>query len=119
MTGFRWCNPKSTVWKGSKLSEILRYADVMLDERRHEVARAGVSVELTPREFELLAFFLVNPQRVLSKQQILDNVWPQDFRGSAEIVERYVRYLRRKLHALGPPLIRTVRQSGYVLDVQE
>jgi two-component system, OmpR family, response regulator len=102
-----------------KLSEILRYADVTLDERRHEVVRAGVRVELTPREFELLGFFLLNPQRVLSKQQILDNVWPQDFRGSAEIVERYVSYLRRKLHASGPPLIRTVRQSGYVLELPD
>ena len=101
------------------MSEILRYADITLDEPGHEVVRAGVRVELTPREFALLEFFLVNPQRVLSKQQILDNVWPQDFRGSTEIVERYVSYLRRKLHALGPPLIRTVRQSGYVLDLQE
>jgi two-component system, OmpR family, response regulator len=93
----------------------LRFADVVLNEATHEVWRAGTLVELTPREFDLLRFFLLNPRRVLSKQHILDRVWDQDFSGGPNIVETYVSYLRRKLHVLGPPLIHTVRFVGYTL----
>ena len=99
--------------------DVLRFADVALDERRHEVHRAGVPVELTATEFSLLRYFLLNPRRVLSKTQILQNVWRYDFGGNANVVETYVSYLRRKLDSLGPPLIRTVRQAGYMLDGPE
>jgi DNA-binding winged helix-turn-helix (wHTH) protein len=93
----------------------LRFADVVLNEATHEVTRAGVQVDLTPTEFNLLRFFLLNPRRVLSKPQILDCVWDADFGGDPRIVETYVSYLRRKLDPLGPPLIHTVRMVGYAL----
>ena len=99
--------------------DVLRFADVTLDEARHEVFRGGAKVELTATEFALLRFFLLNPRRVLSKGQILQNVWRYDFGGNANVVETYVSYLRKKLDVLGPPLIRTVRQAGYMLEVRE
>src|SRR6184192_829355 len=102
---------------GSELpGDVLRFADLMLDEGRHEVRRGDTLVELTATEFALLRFFLLNPRRVLSKGQILQNVWHYDFGGNSNVVETYVSYLRRKLDAVGPPLIRTVRQAGYMLD---
>ena len=63
-----------------------------------------------------MRFFLLNPRRVLSKGQILQNVWRYDFGGNSNVVETYVSYLRKKLDALGPPLIKTVRQAGYMLE---
>ena len=101
---------------GDLPGDVLRFADLMLDEGRHEVTRAGTTVELTATEFALLRFFLLNPRRVLSKGQILQNVWHYDFGGNSNVVETYVSYLRKKLDALGPPLIRTVRQAGYMLE---
>jgi two-component system, OmpR family, response regulator len=96
--------------------DVLRYADLTLDEARHEVHRGEACVDLTATEFALLRFFLRNPRRVLSKSQILQNVWKYDFGGSSSVVETYVSYLRKKLDAHGPPLIRTIRQAGYMLD---
>ena len=90
----------------------LRFADLEMDEDTHEVWRGGKTVELTATEFNLLRFFLLNPRRVLSKAQILDHVWHYDFGGDANVVETYVSYLRKKLDALGPPLIHTVRLVG-------
>ena len=96
--------------------DVLRFADLVLDERRHEVRRADAPLTLTATEFSLLRYFMLNPRRVLSKAQILQNVWRYDFGGNANVVETYVSYLRRKLDVCGPPLIRTVRQAGYMLD---
>ena len=93
----------------------LRFADVVMDEDSHEVWRGGAPVKLTATEFNLLRLFLLNPRRVLSKDQIIDHVWHYDFGGNQNIVETYVRYLRKKLEALGPPLIQTIRLVGYVL----
>ncbi|HEV2370221.1 MAG TPA: response regulator transcription factor, partial [Acidimicrobiales bacterium] len=93
----------------------LRFADLEMDDDTHEVWRAGRPVTLTATEFSLLRFFLMNPRRVLSKSQILDHVWHYDFGGEANVVETYVSYLRKKLDALGPPLIHTVRLVGYSL----
>ena len=104
---------------GELPGDVLRFEDLLLDEQRHEVSRAGTPVELSATEFNLLRFFLLNPRRVLSKGQILQNVWHYDFGGSTNVVETYVSYLRKKLDALGPPLIRTVRQAGYMLDDRE
>ena len=98
--------------------DVLRFADVTLDESRHEVFRGETPIDLTATEFNLLRFFLLNPRRVLSKSQILQNVWHYDFGGSRNVVETYVSYLRRKLDAAGPPLIRTVRQAGYMLEAE-
>ncbi len=96
--------------------DILRFADLVLDEERHEVRRGANAVPLTATEFSLLRYFLLNPGRVLSKLQILDNVWPYSYDGNPNLVETYVSYLRRKLDAAGPPLIVTVRQMGYRLE---
>jgi two-component system, OmpR family, response regulator len=93
----------------------LTVADLELDEESHEVWRGGEEVQLSPTEFNLLRYLMVNAGRVLSKAQILDHVWSYDFDGEANIVESYVSYLRRKLDAVGEPLIHTVRGVGYVL----
>ena len=97
--------------RGSRLA----FADLEMDTDTREVWRAGHAVELTATEFNLLRYFLLNPRRVLSKAQILDFVWDYDFDGNSNVLETYVSYLRKKLHALGPPLIHTVRLVGYVL----
>ena len=91
------------------------FADVEIDEDAHIVKRNGVEVALSPTEYELLRYLVVNGGRVLSKTQIIDHVWDYDFRGDVNIVETYVSYLRRKLDRLGPPLIHTVRGFGYCL----
>ena len=93
----------------------LQFADVELDVDTHEVWRARESLRLTATEFNLLRFFMENPRLVLSKTQILDNVWHYDFDGDPNVVETYVSYLRRKLDAHGPPLIQTIRLVGYTL----
>jgi two-component system OmpR family response regulator len=93
----------------------LRFADIVMDEDSHEVWRSGSAVRLTATEFNLLRLFLLNPRRVLSKDQIIDHVWHYDFGGNQNIVETYVRYLRKKLDAFGPPLIHTIRLVGYVM----
>ena len=97
--------------------DVLRFADLVLDEQRHEVLRGDTRVELTGTEFSLLRYFMLNPRRVLSKGQILQNVWRYDFGGNSNVVETYVSYLRKKLDLLGPPLIKTVRQAGYMLEL--
>ena len=96
--------------------DVLRFADLLLDEERHEVRRVETPITLTATEFSLLRYFMLNPRRVLSKPQILQNVWHYDFGGNANVVETYISYLRRKLDAAGPPLIKTIRQAGYMLD---
>jgi two-component system, OmpR family, response regulator len=95
--------------------EVLRFADLTLNEETREVWRGEESLQLTPTEFNLLRFFLLNPRRVLTKRQILDNVWHYDFGGDPNVVETYVSYVRKKLDRLGPPLIRTIRLVGYAL----
>ena len=105
--------------RGNLPGEVLRYADVMLDETRHAVFRGEQPVPLTATEFALLRYFMLNPRRVLSKAQILQNVWRYDFGGNANVVETYVSYLRKKLDAFGPPVIKTVRQAGYMLEVAD
>jgi two-component system, OmpR family, response regulator len=101
---------------GALPGDVLRFGDLVLDERRHEVFRGDAAIELTATEFSLLRYFMLNPRRVLSKGQILQNVWRYDFGGNSNVVETYVSYLRKKLDAAGPPLIKTVRQAGYMLD---
>jgi two-component system, OmpR family, response regulator len=103
---------------GEVPGDVFRFADLVLDDGRHEVTRGEATLDLTATEFNLLRFFMTNPRRVLSKEQILQHVWRYDFGGNTNVVETYVSYLRRKLDALGPPLIRTVRQAGYMLEAE-
>ena len=95
--------------------EKIRFADLELNEATHEVHRAGILLETSPTEFQLLRYLLINADRVVSKSQILDHVWQYDFRGDAGIVETYISYLRKKIDSFDPPLIHTVRGVGYRL----
>ncbi|MBP8919249.1 MAG: response regulator transcription factor, partial [Micropruina sp.] len=101
----------TTVRTGSQLV----VGDLVLDEDSHEVTRGGDEIRLTATEFELLRYLMRNPRRVLSKPQILDRVWNYDFGGQANVVELYISYLRKKIDAERPPMIHTLRGSGYVL----
>jgi two-component system, OmpR family, response regulator len=100
---------------GDQAPSRLTFADLELDEETHEVYRGGRRVQLSPTEFKLLRYLMLNPNRVLSKAQILDHVWNYDFRGDDNIVESYISYLRRKIDADQPRLIHTLRGVGYVL----
>ena len=93
----------------------LSFADLEMDEDSHEVRRAGVEVDLSPTEFKLLRYLMLNAGRVLSKAQILDHVWEYDFDGDANVVETYISYLRKKIDRIEPRLIHTVRGVGYAL----
>src|SRR2546428_262396 len=90
----------------------LQFADLEMDEDSHEVRRGSTTIELRPTEYKLLRFFLLNPKRVLSKQQILDHVWNYDFGGDSNVVETYVSYLREKIDAASPRLLHTGRGVG-------
>ncbi|MCJ2194944.1 response regulator transcription factor [Micrococcus luteus] len=95
---------------------VLRVDDLELDDDAHEVRRGGEVVELSPTEFKLLRYLMMNPNRVLSKAQILDHVWEYDFNGDASIVESYISYLRRKIDVGGhEKMIHTKRGVGYML----
>jgi two-component system, OmpR family, response regulator len=94
----------------------LVFEDLELDEETREVVRGGQAVELTATEYRLLRYLMLNPRRVLTRAQLLDHVWDYDFGGDGRVLETYVSYLRKKLDAHGPPLIRTVRGVGYALQ---
>jgi two-component system OmpR family response regulator len=105
------------VSEGADAPARLSFADLELDEETREVFRGQRSIELTPTEFKLLRYLMLNPRRVLSKAQILDHVWEYDFGGDANVVETYISYLRKKVDSDGPPLIHTLRGAGYSLRV--
>ncbi len=96
---------------------VLRLADLELDEVRHEVRRGPAFIELSPTEFALLRYLLLNAGQVVSKAQILAHVWSYDFAGGPQVVESYISHLRRKVDCFDPPLIHTVRSVGYSLRV--
>jgi two-component system, OmpR family, response regulator len=93
----------------------LRVADLELDEDHWVVRRRGVPVELSPTEFRLLAYLMRNQGLMLTRKQLLENVWGWGYAGQSQVLETYVSYLRRKLDPLGPPLIHTQRGVGYSL----
>jgi two-component system OmpR family response regulator len=97
----------------------LRYADLEIDEDTMRVSRGDRAIQLSPTEFKLLRFLLINRERVLSKGQILDHVWQYDFGGSGGVVENYISYLRKKVDDVEPHLIQTVRGFGYVLRQEQ
>jgi two-component system OmpR family response regulator len=94
----------------------LVFEDLELDEESHEVTRSGAPIELTATEYRLLRYLMLNPRRVMTRAQLLDHVWNYDFGGDGRVLETYISYLRKKLDAHGPSLIRTVRGVGYALQ---
>ena len=94
---------------------VLTFADLELDQETYEVRRAGNLIDLSPTEFRLLRYLMLNPGRVLTRAQLLDHVWNYDFRGSSTVVSTYVAYLRRKLARYGSDIIHTQRAVGYSL----
>ena len=98
---------------GQDSSTMLELADLAMDDEAHRVTRAGKEVALSPTEYTLLRYLLLNKGRVLSKAQILDHVWNYDFGGDGGVVETYIGYLRKKLDTTEPKLIHTVRGFGY------
>ncbi|MCU1690509.1 MAG: two component transcriptional regulator, winged helix family [Jatrophihabitantaceae bacterium] len=99
----------------STRSARLAVDDLILDDTTREVRRGGVLLDLTDTEFRLLRYLLANPRRVLTREQLLEEVWQYDFQGDSGVLATYISYLRKKIDALGPPLIHTVRSVGYVL----
>jgi two-component system OmpR family response regulator len=93
----------------------LTCADLVMDDEAHQVSRGGVDIALSPTEYNLLRYLLVNQGRVVSKAQILDHVWAYDFGGDGGVVETYIGYLRRNLDSGEPRLIQTIRGVGYRL----
>ena len=99
---------------------ILTLADLSLDPMTHQVTRAGKKIDLTAKEFSLLEFFLRNPSRVLSRALIAQHVWGVDFDTFTNVIDVYVKYLRKKVDAdFEPKLIHTVRGAGYVMKESE
>jgi two-component system OmpR family response regulator len=95
----------------------LVFEDLELDEESREVTRAGAPIELTATEYRLLRYLMLNPRRVMTRAQLLDHVWNYDFGGDGRVLETYISYLRKKLDADGPSLIKTVRGVGYALQL--
>lgn len=97
-------------------TEKLRFGDLMLDLSTRRALRNGRAIELTMKEFELLKYLMEHPREVLTREQILENVWGYDFVGESNVIEVYIRYLRLKIEDEGEKrLIQTVRGVGYVL----
>lgn len=96
---------------------LLQCADLELDTDAHRVTRAGATIELSPTEYKLLHYLLLNTGRVLSRSQLLDHVWEYDFDGDSSVVDTYISYLRRKLDHGQPKLIHTIRGVGFCLRV--
>ncbi len=92
--------------------------DLVMDEDSREVTRAGGEIQLTATEFDVLRVLMLNPRRVLTKPQILHQVWDYDFDGRSNVVELYISYLRKKIDTDRPPMIHTVRGVGYVIKPQ-
>jgi two-component system OmpR family response regulator len=112
-----------TVLRRTRSSEsvgpVLTFADIELDQDSYEVRRDGNLVDLSPTEFRLLRYLMLNPGRVLTRAQILDHVWDYDFGGSSTVVSTYVAYVRRKLARHGPDVIHTQRAVGYSLRLPD
>ena len=100
---------------GGAASALLTFDDIELDQDSYEVRRAGRLIDLSPTEFRLLRYLMLNPGRVLTRAQLLDHVWDYDFGGSSTVVATYISYLRRKLAECGTDVIHTQRGVGYSL----
>lgn len=100
---------------GDQTPRVLRCADLELDEDAYRVTRRGEPVSLSPTEYKLLRYLLLNAGSVLTRSQILDQVWSYDFEGDASVVDTFVSYLRRKVDKTDPKLIHTIRGVGFSL----
>jgi two-component system response regulator MprA len=96
--------------------DLLQYADLVLNPATREIWRGGEAIDLTAREFDLLAYFMRHPRQVLSRDQLFRGVWGDDFLGGSNIIDSCVSCLRQKLEVSGQPrLLQTVRSVGYSL----
>ena len=100
---------------GGDRSSTYECANLVMDDEAHRVRRDGIDIALSPTEYNLLRYLLINQGRVLSKAQILDHVWNYDFGGDGGVVETYIGYLRRKVDHIEPKLIHTIRSVGYTV----
>ncbi|WP_019390569.1 response regulator transcription factor [Priestia filamentosa] len=115
----RACLRTNAIYQKEEEEEQLQAGDLTVNEKTRDVIRRGEAIELTPREFDLLVYLLRNKQQVLNREQILTNVWGFDYYGDTNVVDVYVRYLRRKVdYPFNTPLIHTVRGVGYTLKEQ-
>jgi len=97
-------------------SPVLRVDDLTLDPLTHKVRRADRPIELTNKEYALLAFLMRRPGQVLTRTQIAEQIWDMDFDNESNVIDVYIRYLRKKIDADGArPLIHTVRGAGYTM----
>ena len=98
------------------LPEQLRFGELVLDLNTRQVIRKDRAIDLTMKEFELLKYLMSNPQQVMTREEIIENVWGYDYRGESNVIEVYIRYLRLKIDSQNSKrLIQTVRGIGYVL----
>ena len=101
---------------GASREERLIYGDVELDRLKHTASRAGLELDLTPKEYQLLEYFMLRPEEVVRRTELLEKVWDLQFDPMSNVVDVHVGNLRKKLRATGDPLIRTVRGVGYILE---
>jgi two-component system copper resistance phosphate regulon response regulator CusR len=101
------------------LDSVIKLGDLEVDRVNRQVRRAGRRIEVSPKEYSLLEYLLLNQGRVLSRSMIIDRVWDQSFEGLTNIVDVYVRQLRLKIDEnFEPKLIRTIRGLGYSIDIE-
>ncbi len=101
---------------GSARDERLGYSDIELDRLKHTASRGGADLDLTPKEYQLLEFFLLRPEEVVRRTELLEKVWDLRFDPMSNVVDVHVGNLRRKLRRRGAPVLHTVRGVGYILD---
>ncbi|ASJ55879.1 DNA-binding response regulator [Brevibacillus formosus] len=112
----RSCLRLSQMTRKVEASSKVEVADLSLDEKSREVKRGSSQIELTPREFDLLLYLMQNKNQVLNREQILTHVWGFDYFGDTNVVDVYIRYLRKKVdQGYETPLLHTVRGVGYML----
>ena len=104
--------------RGEAPFQSLRRGDLEADFRKRQILAQGAALPLAPREYEMLLFFMENPNRVFSREQLLIRFWGYDFEGSERVVDSHIRKLRRALGDCGC-VIQTVRKTGYRMEVRE
>jgi DNA-binding response OmpR family regulator len=112
----RFSKQREEIVAEKKDEHLLNYGHLSIHEQTREVVYFEKTIDLTPREYDLLLFLLKHPKQVLTREQILEAVWGFDYYGDTNVVDVYIRYVRQKLDSSNPtPIIQTVRGVGYVL----